>query len=242
MDVLVVEDAPTISHLVEGILTKNRHQVRCVDTVAAAHQELGRRQPDLIVLDLGLPDGDGIDFCVSIRPSSDAYILMLSGRTEEVDKITGLRCGADDYIAKPLSPREFEARIAAIARRFDKSDRRYMIPRQSVDNGDGKAETASFSHHRVVLDGGRRTVVADQRSVELTRVEFDLLAMLMENPTRVFTRAQIIERVWGYDYLGQDHVLDVHIGNLRRKLREAGVDGFVRTVRGVGYGLTLEAA
>ncbi|MFV0260491.1 MAG: response regulator transcription factor [Acidimicrobiales bacterium] len=242
MDVLVVEDAPTISHLVEGILTKNRHQVRCVDTVAAAHQELGRRQPDLIVLDLGLPDGDGIDFCVSIRPHSDAYILMLSGRTDEVDKITGLRCGADDYMGKPLLPREFEARIAAIARRFDKRDRHYVVPRQPRDAEEDEAEVDTFSHQAVILDSGRRTVVADDQPVELTRVEFDLLAMLIENPSRVYTRAQIIERVWGYDYVGQDHVLDVHIGNLRRKLRAVGVDGFVRTVRGVGYGLALEAA
>jgi DNA-binding response OmpR family regulator len=177
----------------------------------------------VIVLDLGLPGIDGVEVCRQVRTFSEAYVVMLTGRDEEVDRLVGLSVGADDYMTKPFSPRELVARIRAMLRR----------PRG------GSAE--SGEERRVgdlAIDVGAREVRAGEERVELTRTEFDLLAILTDHPKQVLTRAQLLERVWGADWFGDDHVVDVHMSSLRRKLGDdPRSPRYIRTVRGVGYRL-----
>ena len=182
--------------------------------------ELARQDPpELAVLDLGLPDVDGVEVCRRIRQFTDAYIVMVTGRTDEVDKVVGLSVGADDYVTKPFSPRELSARIQAMRRR----------PRG--------AATASVRVHGVLrIDPVVREVTVSGESIELTKIEFDLLDLLSSAPRRTFTRNQLLEDVWGDNWYGDDHIIDVHVGNLRRKLGEsASAPHHIRTMRGVGY-------
>lgn len=221
MDVLVVEDAGEYAQLVSAVLTGAGHRVRAAGTIREAEQLLATFGPDLVVLDLTLPDGDGLDLCRTIRERSNAYIVMLTGRDDEVDKLLGFRLGADDYVTKPFSPREFVARIDALSRR----------PRES------RTELVERRFGDVALRPLAREVDVAGNPVELTRIEFDLLDHLSANQHQVLTRAQLIELVWGPDWYGGDHVLDVHMANLRKKLAAHTDDAVVRTVRGVGYGL-----
>jgi DNA-binding response OmpR family regulator len=219
---LVVEDAPEFARLVEGLLVNLGYAVRAVGSVAGARSALADDEPvDLVVLDLSLPDGDGLDLCRVIRERSDAYVLILSGRDDEVDKVLGLRLGADDYVTKPFSVRELEARIDALARR----------PRTSVRQG-GERAFSGF-----VLRPLAREFEVDGVPIELTRLEFDLLDVLSSAPQQVFTRVQLLERLRGEQWFGDEHVVDVHIANLRKKVRAISERPIVRTVRGVGYGL-----
>jgi DNA-binding response OmpR family regulator len=221
-DVLVVEDAPEFAQMVTAILRKGGHRVRTATTIADAVEALAATAPDLIVLDLTLPDGDGLDLCRTIRERSNAYILVLSGRDDEIDKLLGFKLGADDYVTKPFSPRELAARVEALLRR----------PRI--------AETTSAERmvgHVTVRPEAREVEIAGQL-VDLTRIEFDLLDTLSASPKVVFTRAQLLERVWGPDWYADDHVVDVHVANLRKKIDRPGAKSVVRTVRGVGYGIT----
>jgi DNA-binding response OmpR family regulator len=221
-DVLVVEDAPEFAQMVTAILRKGGHRVRTATTIADAVEALAATAPDLIVLDLTLPDGDGLDLCRTIRERSNAYILVLSGRDDEIDKLLGFKLGADDYVTKPFSPRELAARVEALLRR----------PRV--------AETTSAERmvgHVTVRPEAREVEIAGQL-VDLTRIEFDLLDTLSASPKVVFTRAQLLERVWGPDWYADDHVVDVHVANLRKKIDRPGAKSVVRTVRGVGYGIT----
>jgi DNA-binding response OmpR family regulator len=220
-DVLVVEDAPEFAQMVTSILRTAGHRVRTAATVADALASLSAAPPDLVVLDLTLPDGDGLDLCRMIRDRSSAYILVLSGRDDEVDKLLGFRLGADDYVTKPFSPRELGARVEALLRR----------PRLAA------AESTERTIGPVTLRVTAREVDVAGEPVELTRIEFDLLDTLSANPKVVFTRAQLLERVWGPDWYADDHVVDVHIANLRKKVDRPGAKSVVRTVRGVGYGL-----
>jgi DNA-binding response OmpR family regulator len=220
-DILVVEDAPDTSLLISGALRAAGHRVRCAASMVEALDSISAAPPDVVVLDLTLPDGDGLDLCRAIRDRSSAYVLMLSGRADEVDKLLGFRLGADDYVTKPFSPRELVARVEALLRR-PRSTTEEVLERRVGD---------------VVIRTIAREVEVAGQPVELTRIEFDLLDTLTANPKVVFTRTQLLERVWRADWYADDHVVDVHIANLRKKIDRPGQKSIIRTVRGVGYGL-----
>lgn len=220
-DILVVEDAPDTSLLISGALRAAGHRVRCAASMVEALDSISAAPPDVVVLDLTLPDGDGLDLCRAIRDRSSAYVLMLSGRADEVDKLLGFRLGADDYVTKPFSPRELVARVEALLRR-PRSTTEEVLERRVGD---------------VVIRTIAREVEVAGQPVELTRIEFDLLDTLTANPKVVFTRTQLLERVWRADWYADDHVVDVHIANLRKKIDRPGQRSIIRTVRGVGYGL-----
>ena len=220
-DVLVVEDAPEFQQVVGTVLANAGHTVRSATTIAEALAALERAIPDVIVLDLALPDGDGLDLCRVVRERSSAYVLVLTGRDDEVDKLLAFRLGADDYVTKPFSARELAARVEALLRRPRGDD-----PRAAMRTlGD------------LVIDPRAREVTIDGQPVELTRIEFDLLDALSEDPKAVLSRRRLLDRVWGEGWTGDDHVVDVHIANLRKKVDRAGTRSRVRTVRGVGYSL-----
>ena len=175
----------------------------------------------MVVLDVMLPGIDGFEVLRRIRAFSDAYVILLTSRSEEMDRIIGLTAGADDYLVKPFSPRELVARIRALLRR----------PRTSM--GDPQEATL---HGELAIDQRRRTVTLRGVPVTLTGTEFNLLAMLVSEPGIVFSRQQLLDRVWGIDFVGDEHLVDVHLGNLRRKLGDDATDPrFVETVRGAGF-------
>jgi DNA-binding response OmpR family regulator len=216
---LVVEDSVEVARLIDQMLRKEGYEASIAPSVATALDLARRERPDLVLLDLSLPDGDGVEVCRELRQFSDAYIIIVTSRSDEVDKIVGLSVGADDYVTKPFSPRELAARIRAMRRR----------PRAPQVQEDLRAFDG------LTVDPVAREVVLDGDLLDLTKIEFDLLDMLTGEPRRTFTREQVLERVWG-DWYGDDHVIDVHMGNLRRKLGDhASSPRFVRTVRGVGY-------
>jgi DNA-binding response OmpR family regulator len=219
---LVVDDAPEFLAMVAPPLHKEGFEVTTAAAGAEAVERARATDPDLIVLDLNLPDLDGVEVCRQVRAFSDAYIIMLTARTEEVDLLVGLAVGADDYMTKPFSPRELVARVRTLLRR----------PRQAP-----VAETARRIGELTVDDTAREVTLRGE-VVELTKIEFDLLSTLANHPRMSFTRALLIERVWGLDFYGDDHLVDVHIANLRRKLDDDPRTGrYVKTVRGVGYRL-----
>ena len=227
MHVLVVDDEVPLTGVVASYLQREGHEVTVARTgpeaVVAARSVL----PVLIVLDVMLPGFDGIEACRQIRQFSDAYIIMLTARDEELDKILGLSIGADNYIVKPFAPRELLARVKAMLRRPRMRDI------AAVDE-----VSVSVTLGALQVDPAARIVTVGSRPVELTRTEFDLLATMMDRPNLAFTRRQLIEAVWGREWFGDDHVVDVHIGHLRTKLGDdAGEPRFIRTVRGVGYGM-----
>lgn len=222
-DVLLVEDAPEFAQLAKDVLTDAGFRVRTVSTITDAISSMTESMPDLVVLDLGLPDGDGLDLCRSIREHSNAYVIVVTGRASEVDKLRGFRLGADDYLVKPFSGRELVARVEALLRR----------PR--VDTAEGLPRTFGA----LVIDPHSREVTVQGNRAELTRIEFDLLETMTANPKLVFTRQQLLDKVWGPNWFGDDHVVDVHMANLRKKIDVAGEQSWVRTVRGVGYSMAL---
>jgi DNA-binding response OmpR family regulator len=224
-EVLIVEDAPEYSELVTAILRQAGHATRSAATGAAAMQSLGAVDPDVVVLDLTLPDVDGLDLCQTIRARSDAYIIVVTARDDEVDKVLGLKLGADDYVTKPFSPRELAARVEALLRR----PRSHRPPAASSDEERTVGD--------VVIRPAAREVEVAGSPVELTRIEFAILEALTDNPKVVLTREVLRDRVWGPDWYGDDHVVDVHIANLRKKIDRKGSPSMVRTVRGVGYGI-----
>ena len=221
VDVLVVEDAPEFARIVSTVLENAGHQVRLAATMAEAVVEMDTRVPDVVILDLGLPDGDGLDLCRIIRERSSAYVLMLTGRDDEVDKLLGFRLGADDYVTKPFSARELAARVEALLRR----------PRPDQ----GNESTRMFGDLAINISAREVTVAGVM--ADLTRIEFDLLETLSASPKVVFNRQQLLDRVWGPGWYGDDHVVDVHIANLRKKIDQPGTKSLVRTVRGVGYSM-----
>jgi DNA-binding response OmpR family regulator len=176
-------------------------------------------QPHVIVVDLDPPTVDGLAACGRIRDFTDAYLVMLSSQDSELDKIIGFSFGADDYLTKPYSIREMAVRIRAMRRRLPQPD-----------------EQKTQAHGRLIIDPDVREVVLEGRLIELTKIEFDLLEALAAKPRRTLSRAQLLRDIWGDNWYGDDHVIDVHVGNLRRKLGEsASAQRHVRTVRGVGY-------
>jgi DNA-binding response OmpR family regulator len=225
--VLVVDDALEVTDLLDAVLTGAGHEVRVATEGHTALQLAQQWEPDVVVLDLGLPGLDGVEVCKQLRSFSEAYVLMLSGRSDEIDRIVGLTVGADDYVTKPFSPREVQARVEALLRR--------RRPDPEARAGGLVAGGRCFGP--VLLDPEAREVTIGGEPLELTRTEFEILDALTDNPRRVLTREQLRERVWGGGWFGDDHAVDVHVSNLRRKLARAGVDAAVTTVRGVGYRL-----
>lgn len=175
--------------------------------------------PDLIILDLMLPGMDGMELTARLREHSDVYILMLTARSDEVDRVAGLRVGADDYLTKPFSPRELVARVEAILRR-----RRGVTPRSNL---------LRFTH--VEIDPDAREARAGGQLLELTPTEFDLLLAFARHPGRALSREELIEKVWGADFYGTDRVVDVYVGQVRRKIEALTGATVIRTARGVGY-------
>jgi DNA-binding response OmpR family regulator len=221
--VLVVDDAPEFIELVVPLLEREGYTTLAARDGESAINDARSFEPDVIVLDLGLPKVDGVDVCRQVRGFSDAYVIMLTARSEEVDRVVGLEVGADDYMTKPFSPRELVARVRAMLRR----------PRTNVTAGTEEAQPRVFGNLEV--DPLSHTVRVDGAETALTRIEFDLLESLTSKPTMVFSRALLRERVWGPDWYGDDHVVDVHIANLRKKIDKNGDSSHIRTVRGVGY-------
>jgi DNA-binding response OmpR family regulator len=216
--VLVVEDEQSIASFVALYLKNAGYSVRTAATGAEALQQVALEQPGLIVLDLMLPDIDGIEVCRRIRNRSDIPILMLTARDEDVDKIIGLEVGADDYMTKPFNPRELVARVKSILRRSapERKDR----------------ESAKIRHGDLAVDAGRREVRVGEQEIQLAPKEFDLLWELLDHRGLVLTRDQLLERVWGYTFAGDTRTVDVHVRQLRRKLGDASP---IVTVWGVGY-------
>jgi DNA-binding response OmpR family regulator len=217
---LVVDDEGPLVKVLTAYLEREGFEVESALDGEQALELARVFDPDVVVLDLMLPGIDGLEVCRQLRTFSDAYVLMLTARSEEVDKIVGLSVGADDYLTKPFSPGELVARIRAMLRR----------PRSAT-------EVPSWRRFgELELDVGAREVTLAGTAIELTRIEFDLLDTLSESPRIAFSRAQLLERVWGPGWFGDEHVVDVHIANLRTKLGDdPRAPRFVRTVRGVGY-------
>ncbi|MEA4906655.1 MAG: response regulator transcription factor [Anaerolineaceae bacterium] len=215
--ILIVDDEPSILNLVSAYLKPEGYAIETASDGPDGLRAARAFKPDLVVLDIMLPGLDGLELLASLRRESNAFVILLTARTEETDKIVGLSMGADDYVTKPFSPRELVARIKAALRRL---------------NQDGVPSGGMFVFRHVRLDPEARQAWAGERPVELTAVEFDLLKTLMENRSRVLSREQLLEKVWGYDYYGDSRVVDVHIGHIRQKL---GAENLILTVRGVGY-------
>jgi DNA-binding response OmpR family regulator len=219
---LVVDDEPSLVTVVAGYLAREGYEVDTAADGEAALAAARHGKPDVVVLDLMLPGIDGIEVCRQLRTFTDAYIIMLTARAEEVDKLIGLSVGADDYLAKPFSPRELVARVKVMLRR----------PR----TGAAAAGPEVRRFGALTIDPQAREVHLDGVPVELTRTEFDLLDALSERPRLAFTRAQLIERVWGGGWVGDEHLVDIHIGHIRRKLSDdPNNPRYILTVRGVGY-------
>jgi DNA-binding response OmpR family regulator len=222
--VLVVEDTPEIRDIIELSLAEAHFDVRTAGDGQVAMARLREWRPEVVVLDLNIPGLSGLEVCRQLRQFSNAYVLMLTGRADEVDKLVGLAAGADDYLTKPFSPRELVARIQAMLRR----------PRVL-----GEPEPAGAADERVVgpvhIDVAGREARVGDHPVTLTKLEFDLLTAITDNVRQVRTREQLRERVWGGDWLADDHAVDVHMSKLRRKLADAGAGALIETVRGVGY-------
>ncbi|MFP5372739.1 MAG: response regulator [Actinomycetes bacterium] len=227
--VLVVEDTDEIRELVVTVLTKAGMDVRAVASGAACLAELRRSVPDVVVLDLGLPDADGTEICRQIRAETQCYVLMLTARAEEVDLLIGLAVSADGYMAKPFSPRELVARVQAMLR-FPRPAAAVAAPTTPEESVRRLAE--------LEVDEESREVRVDGALVDLTRTEFDLLAALASRPGRVLQRETLLREVWQTDWEGNLRLVEAHMSNLRRKLVAAGLNSpEIRTVRGVGYRL-----
>jgi DNA-binding response OmpR family regulator len=231
--VLVVDDEREIRAVLRAYLEAEGHVVLEAATGAEAlHRATATdgTAPDLVLLDIGLPDLDGLDVLRTLRRSSDVYVILVTARADEADTLIGLSTGADDYVTKPFSPREVVARVRTVLRRTRE---------------DGAATTAAVDDGvlrfpGLTLDARRRELLVDGREVRLSALEFDLLHALAASPGRVFSRAQLLEEVWGYDFYGDERVVDVHVRGMRRALGDDAADPrVIGTVRGVGYKFLL---
>lgn len=220
--VLVVDDETAMLELVRGYLEADGMEVITAGDGPTALEMIRVRAPDVVILDVNLPGFDGLEVLRRARSFTDAYVIMLTARAEEIDRIVGLSVGADDYLTKPFSPRELVVRVKALLRR----------PR--IGPGEPRADV--LERGDLQIDRPKRTVSLRGAPITLTTVEFDLLLTLAEDPGVVFTRQRLLDRLWGMDYVGDDHVVEVHLGNVRRKLGDdASSPRFIETVRGVGY-------
>lgn len=218
--ILVVEDETSILQTVQAYLQRDGHIVYTAQDGPTGLKTARTLRPDLVVLDIMLPGMDGLEVLRQLRQDSDVYVLMLTARSDESDKIVGLTVGADDYLTKPFSPRELAARVKAILRRGRSAD----------------AREPALVFRRLRVDAEARQVARDGLQVDLTTIEFDLLYALARHPGRVLSREQLIEQVWGYDYYGDERVVDVHIGRIRKKIEDnPEAPALIVTVRGAGY-------
>ena len=217
--ILLIDDEPSIHTVIMAYLKAEGYETMSAMDGPGGLNAARTFKPDIIVLDVMLPGMDGIELLANLRRESDVYVIMLTARSEETDKIVGLSVGADDYLTKPFSPRELIARIKAALRRIQGSNK-------SSDN----LPILAFTHVRI--DPSARRAWMDDQLIELTAVEFDLLLALAQHQGMVLSREQLLEKAWGYDYFGDTRVVDVHIGHVRQKL---GNDRLIETIRGVGY-------
>ncbi len=222
--ILIIDDEPSITKLVSAYLKAENYEVHIAVDGPSGLKAARAFKPDLIILDIMLPGMDGLELLSRLRRESQVYVILLTAKTEEVDKVVGLSVGADDYVTKPFSPRELTARVKAALRRIQTSP----APEGGI---------LAFRHVR--MDTGARLVTVDEQPVELTAVEFDMLKVLAENRGRVISREQLLEKVWGGEYYGEIRVVDVHLGHVRQKLGRAEL---IATVRGVGYRFEDEPA
>jgi two-component system, OmpR family, alkaline phosphatase synthesis response regulator PhoP len=218
--IMVVDDEPKVADLIRAYLEKDGYEVTLAADGVTAVDKARKEKPDLIVLDLNLPEMDGIEVFRSVRTFSDLPVIMVTARDEEIDKIVGLQLGADDYVTKPFSPRELAARVGAVLRRYS----------------EGTKSTTRIQSGNLLVDFERHEVKYKGEPVNFTAAEFKLLAVMAKNPGRVFTRLQLMDAAFGETYEGYDRTIDAHIKNVRQKLEKIGGDGSpIATVRGVGY-------
>lgn len=213
--ILIVDDEPGIRKLIHAYLKNEGYTLQEAADGLTALEIAFTFQPDVIILDIMLPGLDGLEVLTQLRRESNAYVILLTAKTEEMDKIIGLSVGADDYVTKPFSPRELLARVKAALRRI---------------NGQNNEPSVLTTNH-LELDPTSRQVFLEGEPLELTLVEFNVLQNLMEHPGQVLSREQILENVWGHQYYGETRVVDVHVGHIRQKLGNR----FIETVRGIGY-------
>ena len=225
LKILIIDDEPSILNLVTAYLRPEGYEVYTASDGPSGLQAARAYKPDLVVLDIMLPGMDGLELLTRLRRESDVYVILLTAKTEEIDKIVGLSVGADDYVSKPFSPRELVARIKAALRR--------------LQSGSGPQEGQVLNFKRVRIDTASRQVWMNGNPVELTAMEFDLLQVLAEHRGMVMSRERLLEKVWGHDYFGDLRVVDVHVGHIRQKL---GDESLIATVRGVGYRFEDEVA
>ncbi len=217
--ILLIDDEPSIHNVVTAYLKAEGYEFLSAMDGMSGLSVARTFKPDVIILDVMLPGMDGIELLANLRRESNVYVILLTARSEETDKIIGLSVGADDYLTKPFSPRELIARIKAALRRI-----------QNLNNPSDNSSILAFSH--LHIDTSERRVWVSEKLIELTAVEFDLLVALAQHHGMVLSREQLLEKAWGYDYFGDTRVVDVHIGHVRQKLGE---DSFIETIRGVGY-------
>jgi len=219
--ILVVDDDPAVRNLVFRFLSKQDYQVESAEDGKSALAAFEQLNPELVVLDGNLPDANGYDLCKEMQTRTGVFVLMLTSRSDEADKIRGFTEGADDYLTKPFSLGELEVRVGAILKR-----------QRPVTT----AEQQRLSFNNLEIDPVRREVTLEHELVPLTALEFDLLHFLASHPGRVWRRAELIQKVWDYEYVGDQRVVDVHIGQIRKKIEiDTSQPAMIQTVRGVGY-------
>lgn len=225
MRVLIVDDSPEVVETLRPVLIQDGHEVEVADNGQAGLDLVSSFRPEVILLDVVLPEIDGLEVCRRVRATSDAYVIMLTSKDHEVDRVVGLSIGADDYVTKPFYPREVAARISAVGRRV----------RAAPVDASAVSQERVFGDLRI--DPAARRVSVSGQEIVLTKKEFDLLDAITSRPKVVHTREMLRDVIWGTDWFGDDHVVDVHIGNLRKKIDRAGNKSLIETVRGVGFRL-----
>jgi two-component system alkaline phosphatase synthesis response regulator PhoP len=216
--ILIIDDEPSIHNVITAYLRAEGFEYQSAKDGPSGLVAVDSFKPDVVVLDVMLPGIDGIEVLTRLRRDSSVYVILLTARTEEIDKIVGLSVGADDYVTKPFSPRELIARIKSALRRIQGAD-------QPLGN-----KVLKFAHVRI--DPSERRAWVNEKQIDLTAIEFDLLIVLAQNHGKVLSREQLLENAWGYEYFGDTRVVDVHVGHLRQKL---GSENVIETIRGIGY-------
>lgn len=219
--ILVVDDDPAIRNLIQRFLSKQNYQVESAEDGKTALAVFEQFNPDLVILDVNLPDALGYNLCEQMQTMTKVFVLMLTSRADEADKIRGFSQGADDYLTKPFSLAELEVRVGAILKR-----------QRSVST----VEKQRLTFEKLMIDPERREVTLNNQIIPLTALEFDLLRFLASHPGRVWRRSELIQEVWDYEYVGDQRVVDVHIGQIRKKIEiDVTQPILIQTVRGVGY-------
>ena len=219
--ILIVDDDPAIRNLIQRFLSKQKYQVEAAEDGKTALAIFDQFNPDLVILDVNLPDATGYNLCEEMQKRTKVFVLMLTSRADEADKIRGFAQGADDYLTKPFGLGELEVRVGAILKR----QRTVTAP-----------EKQRLSFEKLLIDPERREVTLNNQLIPLTALEFDLLRFLASHPGRVWRRAELLQEVWDYDYVGDQRVVDVHIGQIRKKIEiDPTQPILIQTVRGVGY-------